>query len=170
MHPRASTRLFGLISRLSLRWPLILLGCLLLANCAQPPRRNEQGYAPALTPRSGYEVRFTVTRLKDHSPILAMTVPLTLGQRAVVRTSSKVAKEDTPALPEFAAQLSRTKTAGVFQLVTKVAIREASRNKKGKLKITKRNEGALLPLRLGEENLASPAGDPIQINVRVDRR
>ena len=149
---------------------LVLSACLSLAGCARQNRDGKDVRASAPVPRTGYEVHFSATRLKDKSSLLSVTVPASLGRRSTVRTSSKAATEDAPALTQFTVLLSRTGTPGTFQLVTKVAIREAARNKKGKLKVAKRNQGSLLPVRLGEEQVASSANDPIQIAVRVERR
>ena len=128
------------------------------------------GAHSAVAGRGVYQVHFTVSRLKDHSPLASVSIPLRLGEKAVVRTDLRVAAEDKPALPAFTAILTTTQTPGLYQLVTKVAIRETARNKKGKLKVSKRNLGALLPVRLGVTETASPDGDPIEVNVRVDHR
>ena len=117
-----------------------------------------------------YQVHFSVYRLKDHATLASVTLPVRLGERAAVRTDSRVPVEDRPALPEFAATLTATGTRGLYQIVTKIAIWEAARNKKGKLKISKRNQGTLLPIRLGTAENASPDGDPIQVEVTVDAR
>ena len=140
----------------------------LLSGCVHPQDQQANGAAPIA--RAGYVVRFHASRLKDHTTLAVVSVPLRLGQNASVRTDPKHATEDRPALPTFAATLTRTNPAGGYQLVTKVAIREAARNKKGKLKVSKRNQGALLPIRLGETQTASPADDPIQVDVQVDHR
>ena len=150
------------------RYVSVLVGTVLstlvglgLAGCAS---------APAQPARAGYAVRFTATRLKDHTLLALVSVPVRLGQRGDARTGSKVATEEKPALPEFMATLQTTKASGIYQLVTKVAVREVARNKKGKLKRSQRNEGALVPIRLGETQVVSVPEDPIQLEVRVERR
>lgn len=146
------------------RVSLGLVACaigLAVAGCAGTPARPL---------RSGYVAVLNVTRLKDHSALASASLPLALGQKAVRHARVGKPTEDTPVFPTFAATLQTTRTPGVYQVVTRVSIREAARNKKGKLKYSKRDEGALLPVRLGETQLASTAADPIQIDIRVERR
>ena len=145
-----------------------LLASFAFGGCAREATGKQPG--PSETARRTYQVHFAVYRSQDHAALAAVTIPVHLGQSANVRTDSRVALESRAALPEFAATLTATNTPGRYQIVTKVAIREAARNKKGKLKISKRNQGALLPLRLGTTENASPDGDPVQIEVRVDAR
>ncbi len=145
------------------RYAALALACLGAAGCAG--RSPTPAGAPA-----GYRVYFSATRLKDHTVLVAGSTPAFLGQTAQVRTASTVAAEDLPALPNFAATVSLTRTPGMVQLITKTSIRELVRTKKGKLRLTKRDQGALLPVRLGEAQNASPTGDPVQIEVRVERR
>lgn len=148
---------------------LVLAFTLLAAGgCAPQAAAPETRGAAASRPR--YEVHFTAVRAKDHSPLASVSIPLRLGVKGTVSTGQRRATEDKPALPSFAATLTTTRTPGLYQLVTKIAIREAARNKKGKLKTSKRNQGALLPIRPGATEVASPDGDPIEVNVRVDHR
>ena len=44
------------------------------------------------------------------------------------------------------------------------------RNKKGKLKVTKRFIGALVPTRVGESQIVSVEGDPIRVEARLEHR
>lgn len=120
------------------------------------------------TPAS-YKISFTASRLKDQSPLGTASTSVALGQTALVRVDTSAATEDSPALPRFAVTLTSTRTPGVFQLLIKASVQEAARNKKGKLKRSQRFEGALLPIRLGETQHASASGDPVQIDVSVDR-
>ena len=140
------------------------LACLGVTGCISSPAQ------PVQSSRATYEVHFVATRLKDHALLASVDLPVRLGQRAIVRTGSKVATEEKPALPEFTATSQTTKASGIYQLITKVAIRETARNKKGKLKRSERNQGALVPIRLGETQVVSVAEDSIQVDVRVERR
>ena len=96
-----------LIPSLLLRVSAALL-CLFLGACSQPDLPPPGTHASST--RAAYIVHFGVTRLKDHSSLASVNVPLRLGQTAVVRTGSKLATEEKPALPEFAATLTGTKT------------------------------------------------------------
>ena len=66
--------------------------------------------------------------------------------------------------------MNRTRQPGVFELVTRVSVREAIRNKKGKLKFSKRFIGALVSARPGETQVVSAEGDPIQVEARLERQ
>ena len=122
-----------------------------------------------VNPQRRYAIRFMTMRTKDRSPLVSATVNTTLNVRQSVRTNSVAPSEESPALPQFTATLTRTVSPQSFQLVTKIVLREATRNKKGKLKVSTRNLGALLPIRLGETQTASPANDPVLVEVRVDQ-
>ena len=50
----------------------------------------------------------------------------------------------------------------------RVSVREAIRNKKGKLKVNNRFIGALVPTRLGENQTVSVEGDPIHVEARLE--
>ena len=117
-----------------------------------------------------YVVFFSATHPADHAVILSVSVPVTLGNEASVKTSSRRPVENQPVLPQFLVRLNRRTPAGVYELVTRVAVREAIRNKKGKLKITKRFIGALVPTRLGETQVVSAESDPIHLEARLERR
>ena len=92
-----------------------------------------------------------------------------IGRQAILHTDSIRPTEDKPAFTSFTARLSTTKTPGVLQLVTRADLRESIRNKKGKLRVSKRNIGALLPIRPGEVQLTSLPTDPVQLEVRLER-
>ena len=147
---------------------MFMLVVLFLGGCAHQPVASDK--SPVTVHREDFRVTFTVTRLIDHGSLASVSLPLKLGQKAAVKTDSRSATEEKPALPEFAATLTPTHTPGLYQLVTKVAIREAARNKKGKLKVAKRNQGSLLPIRLGVPETASSDGDPVQIAVKLEAR
>ena len=91
------------------------------------------------------------------------------GHSATVHTSSRHPAENTPAFPGFTVRLHGTRTPGVVQLVSRVSLLETVRNKKGKLKVTKRNIGALLPMRAGETQPTNMPGDPVDLTVRLER-
>ena len=163
---RRKPRFFGFVTSACVpAWIALLL---FLSGCAQHLPGSQINSSAA--DRRVYVVHFTASRLKDHAALASVSLPVRTGQRTAVKTDSRVATEGKPALPVFSATLTTTQISGLYQLVTKVAIREAARNKKGKLKISQRNQGALLPVRLGVTEAASPDGDPIQIAVRVDAR
>ena len=147
---------------------MIVLALFSLEGCAHRTVFVDKN--PVAVGRGEFRVLFTVTRLKDHGLLASVSLPLRLGQKAVTRTDSRAATEEKTALPEFAATLTATRTPGLYQLVTKIAIREAARNKKGKLKVSKRNQGALLPIRPGVPEAASPDGDPVQVEVKLEGR
>lgn len=54
-------------------------------------------------------------------------------------------------------------------MVTRASLRMAKRTKKGKLKITQRNIGALVPVRAGETQVVSESNDPVHLEVRLAR-
>ena len=54
-----------------------------------------------------------------------------------------------------------------IEVVTRVTVLEARRNKKGKLKLHKRFIGALLPMRPGETLGVSGPGEPIAVEVEL---
>lgn len=151
--------------------PLAFALCvLLLVGCARHGASDDkQVRLAAETQRGRYLVQFTAVRLKDQSPLTTATIPVGVGQRVTVKRTTPKPTEITPEFTAFTAALDPTAKAGVLQLVTKVAIREAAHNKKGKLKFSQRNQGALLPIRPGESQVASESGDPVQITVRLER-
>lgn len=153
-----------------LEWGALAL-CLLVVGCHRDNRiGGKEVRSVAGTGPGRYEVRFAVTRLKDHRPLSAATLPLDVGRKSTIHQRPPAPTEDTPAVTDYSATLVNTRTPGEFQLVTKVALREANRNKKGKLKRSQRNEGALLPIRVGETQNASASTDPVQIEVHLERR
>ena len=102
--------------------------------------------------------------------LVSVSVPVSLGGQGKVETASKTPTENQPALQEFIARLKRLKQPGVYELVTRATVREAIRNKKGKLRVNKRYLGALVPTRLGETQVVSADGDPIHLEARLERR
>ena len=146
----------------ALRWFALGSVALLASSCAT---------ASAECPRAIYRLVWTATRSADQSPLASVSTRIAANQSTRVRTDSIQATESKPAFPLFTAELSRTRTPGVFELVTRTSLREASRNKKGKLKIRKRNIGALVPIKPGEPaQLISEASDPVRLEVRLERR
>lgn len=141
-------------------WVVIALT---LTGCAG--RSPDAARGPA-----AYVVRLTATRSADHAEIVSAAVPVALGGNGSAKTRSKKPEENQPAVPEFVVRLQRGKQPGVYELVTRAAVREASRNKKGKLKVNQRYVGALVPTRLGETQVVSPEADPVHVEARLERR
>ena len=125
--------------------------------------------SPSVPSWTTYRLEWTATRTADHTVLFSTSMRLPLGSDAAINTDSTRPTEDRPALPRFSARLSRTKSPGVLQLVTRAEVREETRTKKGKMKITKRNIGALLPIRAGETQEASLPTDLIHLEVRLER-
>ena len=146
----------------ALRWFALGGVALLASSCAT---------ASTERPRAIYRLIWTATRSADQSSLVSVSTQIAANQSTKVRTDSTQAMESKPAFPLFTAELSRTRAAGVFELVTRASLREASRNKKGKLKIHKRNIGALVPIKPGEPaQLISEASDPVHLEVRLERQ
>ena len=139
------------------------LASLTLAGCAAP-----SGTAPREP--NGYVVRFVVTRSADHAALGSASVPVILGSQGKVKIAAPKPAENQPVLPQYFVRLNRKSRSGVYELVTRVAVREAIRNKKGKLKFSQRFIGALVPARLGETQVVSAEGDPIHVEARLERR
>lgn len=139
------------------------LAALVLTGCAgRTPN-------PARGPNA-FTVVFSVTRAKDHAAIASISLPTIPGSEARTKVAAKAPAENEPAVREFIARLNRTRQPGVYELVTRVSLREAIRNKKGKLKVNKRFIGALAPTRVGESQVVSAEGDPVQVEARLERR
>ena len=152
---------FFLVRRVSAAL-LFALGCLMaFSSCATAPSPGRS--------RAVYRVVWTATRTSDHTPLTSFSLRLAAGGSAIVKTHAAPPTEDKPAFIRFSAHFNPTRTPGTLQLVTRVDLREAARNKKGKLKVTKRNIGALLPIRAGETQLTSLPSDPIHLEVRLER-
>ena len=142
---------------------LSALGAVFLAGCA--------GHADQPAPgASAYIVRFAATQTPNHAPLASASVPVVLGSEGTVKTGAKRPAENQPVLTEFVVRLNRAKQPGVYELVTRVAVREAIRTKKGKLKVNTRYIGALVPTRLGETQAVSTESDPIHLEARLERR
>ena len=140
---------------------LLAAGCALAVSaCASRPASGQ---------RAAYRVVWTATRTSDHAALVSASTTVSAGDAVTVRTDSRHPSEDRPAFPSFTARLSRTKTPGVLQLVSRASLLEAARNKKGKLKVSKRNIGSLVPIRVGETQLISLPGDPVHLEVRLER-
>ncbi len=137
----------------------LVLAALLLTGCAaQTPGPN------------GYTVVFAVTRSTDHAAIAAVSLPIGPRSEGKVRIHGNAPGENQPVASEFLARLNRTRQPGVYELVTRVGVREAIRNKKGKLKVNNRFIGALVPTRVGENQTVSAEGDPIHVEARLEHR
>ena len=118
-----------------------------------------------------YRVTWSVFRASDNLPLASVSSrPFGVGASADVRTDSTEPTEERPAFPQFTARLSPNGLRpGTLELVTRVYLREAFRTKKGKLKQSKRVIGGLLPMRGGEtQGLAGP-GDPLRVDVHLER-
>ena len=134
---------------------------LLAVGCAGP--------APTPANAAPYRVVWHAKRAADNTPLVAVTSPvLRVGGSATVRTDSQTPGENRPAFPEFTARLSPTNQPGRVELVTRASLHEVARNKKGKLKKSKRYIGALLPIRPGETLGVNGPGDPIVVEVRLE--
>ena len=133
----------------------------LLPACASDP-----GPEPT---RGIYRVTWTATRASDHVQLVTASVLVGPGRSATVHTHSRRPAENNPAFPSFTVRLYGTKADGVLQLVSRASLLEINRNGKGKLKVTKRNIGALLPMRAGETLPTNTPGDPVDLTVRLER-
>ena len=125
---------------------------LLAAGCAGPAAKTPVS-------RETYRAVWSVRRAADNTPLASVTSP-------PVRVG---AEENRPAFPEFLARLSPIRRSAQIELVTRVAVLEATRNKKGKLKIRKRFIGGLLPIRPGEKLGVNGPGDPMVVEVELVR-
>ncbi len=119
--------------------------------------------------RTLYRVTWTATRASDHVPLATASALVAPGHSVTVRTNSRRPAENSPAFPSFTVRLQKTRATGVLELVSRASLLEANHNKKGKLKVTKRNIGALLPMRAGETQPTNTSGDPVQLNVQLER-
>ncbi len=133
----------------------------LVSACASGP-------GPGST-RGVYRVTWTATRASDHVPLATVSALVAPGGSVTIRTRSRHPSENEPAFTGFTARLHKTRTIGVLELVSRASLLEAARNKKGKLKVTKRNIGALLPMRAGETQPTNTPGDPVELSVRLER-
>ena len=137
---------------------------LFAAGCAGPA-------AKAPVSRESYRAVWTVRRAADNKVLAGVTSPPihVNGGEFRVRTDSQRAEENRPAFPEFLAKLTTIRQSTQIELATRVAVLEASRNKKGKLKIHKRFIGGLLPIRPGEKLGVSGPGDAFAVEVELVR-
>ncbi len=140
-----------------------VLAALFLTGCAGQRQSLAHG-------SNAYTVAFTVTRSADHAVIASVSLPIILGGDAKVKTPARAPGENQPVVLGALARLNGTRQPGVYELVTRVSVRETIRNKKGKLKINKRFIGALVPTRLGETQIVSAEGDPVQVEARLEHR
>ena len=135
---------------------------LLAAGCSHPADDS---------PTNGrvYRAVWTVRRADNNQHLIGVTSPPVRvgGGELRVKTASQRAEEDRPAFPEFLARLSPMRRSTQIELVTRVTVLEARRNKKGKLKVHKRFIGALLPIRPGEKLGVSGPGDPLAVEVEL---
>ena len=137
---------------------------LLAVGCAGPDPRIPVS-------RETYRAVWIVRRAADNTSLAGVTSPPIHvgGGELRVRTDSQRAEENRPAFPEFLAKLSPIRQSTQIELVTRVAVLEASRNKKGKRKVHNRFIGGLLPIRPGEKLGVSGPGDPITVEVELIR-
>ncbi len=137
---------------------------MLAAGCARPAAQG---------PTSGqtYRAVWTVRNAADNKLLAGVTSPPVRvgGGELRVRTESQRAGDNRPAFPEFLARLSPIRRSTQIELVTRVTVLDAVRNKKGKLKVHKRFIGALLPIRPGEKLGVNGPGDPITVEVELVR-
>ena len=135
---------------------------LLAAGCAHPT-------VNAPTTGKTYRAVWTVRRAADNKPLANVSSPPVRvgGGELRVKTDSQRAEEGRLAFPEFLARLSPMRRSTEIELVTRVTLLEAHRNKKGKLKVSKRFIGALLPIRPGEKLGVSGPGDPLAVEVEL---
>ncbi len=143
---------------------LCLVPVLLLAGgCAGPASKTPVS-------RESYRAVWTVRRAAGNATLAGVTSPPVRvgGGPLRVRTDSQRPEENRPAFPEFVARLSPMPRSTQIELVTSVAVLEAVRNKKGKLKVHKRFIGGLLPIRPGEKLGVSGPGDPILVEVELE--
>lgn len=150
-----------------MRFP-ILFRCLVpsvlvLTGCA--------GQTPTPTRRAdAFAVVFSVTRTADHAGLASVSLPVNVGGEAKVKLNVRAPSENQPVVPGVLTRLNRTRQPGVYELVTRVSVREAIRNKKGKLKVNRRFIGALVPTRPGETLIVNAEGDPIHVEARLEHR
>ena len=140
----------------------LLLAGFILPGCAAQTQTASRANA--------YVVVFSATRTADHAPLASAPVPVIVGGEGRVKTASKTPEENRPALPEFVVRLKRARQSGTYELVTRASVRETARNKKGKLRASKRYIGALVPTRVGETQVVSTESDPIHLEARLERR
>ncbi|MBE7211492.1 MAG: hypothetical protein INR65_10785 [Gluconacetobacter diazotrophicus] len=143
---------------------LCLLPVLLLAaGCSSHPSVN------APTVGRAYRVTWTVRRAADNQSLAGVASPPVRvgGGELRVRTGSQRAAENRPAFPEFLVKLSPMRRSTQIELKTRVTVLEARRTKKGKLKVSKRYIGALLPMRPGEKLGVNGPGDPLAVEVEL---
>ena len=130
----------------------------LLCLAAAPPARAQS-----------HRVSWTATRVSDKTLLMSASGAINVGGSVNLRTDSQTAEQDKPALPRINARLKQIRRRpGEFQLVSRVWVLELTPNKKGRLKRTKRFIGSLLPIRPGETQTASSAGDAIRVEVRLE--
>lgn len=145
-------------------FPCFVTVLLFAAGCAGPAAKTPVS-------RETYRAVWTVRRAADNTSLAGVTSPPVRvnGGELRVRTDSQRAEENRPAFPEFLAKLSSIRRSTQIELVTRVVVFEATRNKKGKLKVHKRFIGGLLPIRPGEKLGVSGPGDPIAVEVELVR-
>ena len=135
---------------------------LLTAGCSHPA-------VDSPTTGQVYRAVWTVRDAANNQHLIGVTSPPVRvgGGELRVRTDSQRATEERPAFPEFLARLTPMRRSTQIEVVTRVTVLEARRNKKGKLKVHKRFIGALLPMRPGEKLGVSGPGDPIAVEVEL---
>jgi hypothetical protein len=156
-----TVRLFR-ITALFLGLILALAGWPSWLSAQEPENRRERRAAP-------YRVLWNISMTADNAPLFSASAAAAPGRPSVTRTDSTVPVEGKPALPLLTATLSPTDRPDQFEMTILVSVREAIRNKKGKLKFSKRNIGALVPIQLGETQWVSSSADPIRVEVRIER-
>jgi hypothetical protein len=137
---------------------------LALGGCQSSPDR------PA-APTGTYRVTWTAARSSDNVHLATFSSPVfALGSTVDVRTDSITPTDDRPAFPRFTAQLLADPLRdGTLQLVTRAHVSEVIHTKKGKRKIVRRMIGGLLPIHAGETQGINGPGDPIRLDVHLER-
>ncbi len=131
----------------------------LLAGCAA--NNSEAG--------ARYRVLWSVRRTADHVALGEASARVAVGGTAQVKTGQRLPTEDRPAVMGFSAHLQRGSSPGVLEVISRTSLTELIRTPKGKLKRQKRVIGALIPMRPGERQLSSSAGDPIAVTLQLER-
>lgn len=138
----------------------LLAAAALLAGCASPDHAGADA--------SRYRVVWSAERVSDHLALGSASARVSLGGTARVRTAQRPS-EERPAITGFFAKVQRGPKPGLLEVITQTSVIEETRTPKGKLKRQKRFIGALIPMRVGERQLSSSAGDLIAVTLELER-